>query len=189
MQLSLLSTEPERVAMVGSRKWPLHPFVRSRVAALPPNTLVVSGGARGPDKIAVAAARLRSDFPTPQVFPADWSPNGIFDPRAGFKRNKIVVAASDRVEAFWYMNSPGTRDTVRFALAEGKPVTVWYADPELTICYGAQEYWVREVLRDGVLRGYSVWERGSNGWRRVTRETQVPVLHVEDEHEGETIDR
>jgi hypothetical protein len=109
----------ERIAIVGSRDWPDAERVRAYVRALPAGTRVVSGGARWVDTLAAEAAR---DFGMSlEVFPADWNRHGR---KAGPIRNSEIVAACDRMVAFWTGNSSGTYDAIRKARAAGKPVEV-----------------------------------------------------------------
>lgn len=116
-------TPAERVAIVGSRRWPdpavVRSAVRSFVDALPAGTVVVSGGAAGVDTWAEQAARRRGLAVV--VIRADWRRLGR---RAGYVRNAEVVERSDRVVAFWDGVSPGTGHTVRIARRRGRSVQV-----------------------------------------------------------------
>lgn len=111
-----------RVAIVGSReKYLENPsavrkMVRDYVAALPPDTVIVSGAAPGVDTYASQAGRA---FGLVVVeYPADWkaSPRG-----AGMIRNRLVVAQADRVVAFWEGHSPGTADILKLTRRAKKP--------------------------------------------------------------------
>jgi hypothetical protein len=108
-----------RVAIVGSREYPDPQEVRAYVADLPPETIVVSGGARGVDTTAAFAAVRRGL--TCEVIRADWRRHGK---RAGFLRNREVVARADRVVAFWDGESRGTKHAIDLARAAGKSVEV-----------------------------------------------------------------
>jgi hypothetical protein len=122
VQLSFL---PERVAIVGSREFKDLDWVREYVLWLPAGTLVVTGGARGVDVTAERAAKARKDLPPPKVLHAGWQrPDGTLDRAAGHKRNRRVVAACDRLVAFWDGQSPGTRDAFQLAEAAGKPYRI-----------------------------------------------------------------
>lgn len=120
-----MSTQPlpldmgDVVAIVGSRDFPDLDAVRRYVCALPPGTVVVSGGARGVDRVAEDEARSRGLVV--QVYPADWQKYGR---RAGAVRNKLIVDRCTRVVAFWDGASPGTQITIRMAKAAGKPVEI-----------------------------------------------------------------
>ena len=107
------------VAIVGSRDYPHPEHVWSYVATLPADTLVVSGGARGVDAWAAAAA-TRHGLQV-KVYPADWERYGK---SAGYRRNASIISAADRVVAFWTGTSPGTAHSIRLARQQGKPVEI-----------------------------------------------------------------
>jgi predicted Rossmann-fold nucleotide-binding protein len=115
-----------RLAIIGTReKFLADPAgVRKRVqefvAALPRETVVISGGARGVDSYAADAARL---YGNPLVvYPADWEAA----PRvAGFIRNTAIAQQSDLVVAFWDGHSAGTHDTLKKARKLGKEIQVF----------------------------------------------------------------
>lgn len=108
-----------KVAIVGSRDYHDWAKVREYVRALPFGSVVVSGGARGVDRIAENEAR-RHGIAT-EIFPADWQGLGK---RAGFVRNQEIVDAADRVVAFWNGVSRGTAHTIELARMAGKPLEV-----------------------------------------------------------------
>ena len=109
-----------RIAVVGSRDYADLERVARYVTALPPGSVVVSGGARGVDRAAALAARAAGL--TVRVLDADWKRLGR---GAGFARNEQIVAEAERVVAFWDGTSRGTVDTIRRARAGGKAVTVF----------------------------------------------------------------
>lgn len=107
-----------KVAIVGSRNFPDPERVRAVVRAIlakHPGTEIVSGGARGVDSWAEEEARAQG-APV-RVFPADWDRHGK---RAGFLRNKDIVAHADHVVAFWDGESKGTQHTMNLAREAGK---------------------------------------------------------------------
>lgn len=109
----------ERVAIVGSRKFPQLKAVEAFVDGLPAGTVVISGGAIGVDLTAEVAAKTRGlDVVS---FPADWKRHGR---RAGFIRNQLIVDAADIIVAFWDGKSKGTSHTVSLAKKAKKPVLV-----------------------------------------------------------------
>jgi hypothetical protein len=108
-----------KVAIVGSRDYQHPQKVRDYVAKLPAATIVVTGGARGVDRVAEAAATACGLQVL--IFSADWARHKKL---AGFIRNSKIVDASDRVVAFWDGASHGTADTVEKARIAGKPVEV-----------------------------------------------------------------
>ena len=122
----------ERVAIVGSRppksmadnyerhKWSeqLWTLIKGHIEAMPLDTVIVSGGADGADRMAVQAAKERGMMTV--VFYPDWSKGRS----AGAKRNQLIVNDCDRVIAFWDGKSPGTKITIDMARRAGKPVEV-----------------------------------------------------------------
>lgn len=107
-----------RVAIVGSRDYRNRTAVVNYVCDLPDGTVVVSGGARGVDSLAVKMAEeCGLSF---VVFYADWS----LGKKAGPLRNQKIVDHADMVVAFHDGVSRGTRSTIELARKAGKPVTV-----------------------------------------------------------------
>lgn len=119
-----------RVAIVGSRDFPFgyassaRGTVREVVRNLPPETVIVSGGARGVDLWAAEFAvfyGLQTELHLP-----DWSKGR----GAGYARNALIVADCDRVIAIWDGKSKGTAHTVSLARRAGKPVEVVVIGPQ-----------------------------------------------------------
>lgn len=108
-----------RIAIVGSRNYPDAKRVFEFVHELPPDTVVVSGGAGGVDTWAILQAK-RDGLAT-KVYPADWGKYGM---SAGFRRNQTIVDDVDCVVAFWDGVSRGTADTIAKARKAGKCVEV-----------------------------------------------------------------
>lgn len=120
-----------RVAIVGSRRRTDRATVEAAVAELPPYgpdgvTVVVSGGAKGPDTWAAEAARA-------QGYPVVVHRPDLLDGLRGrwdaaqryYARNQRVVDDCDRVIAFPAADrSGGTEDTIRRAVKAGKPVEI-----------------------------------------------------------------
>src|SRR6185312_15053079 len=105
----------EKVAIVGSRDYPDLAQVRAYVASLPADTIIVSGGARGVDTAAEEAARAQHLQVV--IFPAEKGKSPLL-------RNHDIVAAADRVVAFWDGTSTGTMHTVGLARKAGKPAEI-----------------------------------------------------------------
>lgn len=110
------------MAIVGSREFPqMHlvwEFVQN-LACRRPNVIVVSGGARGVDTVAAAAARM-AGLRVEELIP-EWDRHGSL---AGLARNSQIVERVDAVVAFWDGVSRGTKDTIDKAHAAGKKVLV-----------------------------------------------------------------
>src|ERR1700739_2122332 len=112
-----------RVASVGSPRREDRARIEACVRALPIGTVIVSGGATGPDSWAAAAAcarglevvvhhpdleGVRSRFEATQRF---------------YARNQAIVDDCDELIAFPAPDRKGgTEDTIRRALRAGKPV-------------------------------------------------------------------
>lgn len=109
-----------RVAIVGSRKFPHEKMVRHYVQRLPTDTVVISGGARGPDRWAVDEA-LKRGLKTVVLQP-DWETHGK---AAGPIRNAAIVENCDWLVAFWDGHSRGTLNTLRRASSGEVPHAVF----------------------------------------------------------------
>jgi YspA, cpYpsA-related SLOG family len=109
-----------KIAIVGSRDFPQLERVDAFVDALSPGDVVVSGGARGVDSRAERRARARGLEVV--IIPADWDRHGR---SAGFKRNHDIIAAADRVAAFWDGTSRGTAHSIQLARKAGKRVDIF----------------------------------------------------------------
>ena len=110
-----------RIAIVGSRKYPNEQDVYNYVKSLPKDSIVVSGGCRGPDQWAVKAAKeFGLEY---KVHEADWERYGL---GAGPKRNSIVAKDCEHLVAFWNgsNSSRGTLDVIAKARAAGATVEV-----------------------------------------------------------------
>lgn len=114
-----------RVGIVGSRGFPDRTSVWEFVESLPQHVVVVSGGARGPDRWAAEFASRRGITVT--VHHAAWD---VYGRAAGPIRNAELVADVDQLVAFWDGRSLGTADVVAKAKAAGKPVMVVVRAPQ-----------------------------------------------------------
>lgn len=103
-----------KIAVIGSRGIAEIDF--SRVAARP-GDVIVTGGAKGVDSLAEAAA-LASGLEVEVIRP-DYARHGRAAPHI---RNREIVARCDRLVAFWDGESRGTKGTVDHARKQGKPV-------------------------------------------------------------------
>ena len=86
-----------------------------------PVTEIVSGGAKGADKIGETIASLVG-IPVKQFIP-DW--NGL-GRRAGFVRNSEMGDYADVLLAFWDKKSSGTKQMIDYATKKGLIVKVVY---------------------------------------------------------------
>ena len=83
-------------------------------------TQIISGGARGIDRLAAEYAASNGIEFTEYL--ADWDKYGK---RAGFIRNCVMVGAADAVIAVWDGTSPGTKHSIEYARSCGKQVLVY----------------------------------------------------------------
>jgi hypothetical protein len=113
------------VAIVGSRARTDPETVDRIVAAMPADTIIVSGGAPGPDTWAEEAARkyglvvkvIRPDLKGAR--------NQNQRTRRYHRRNQLIVDAADEVFALVAPHRKGgTEDTIRRAQRKGVPVTL-----------------------------------------------------------------
>jgi predicted Rossmann fold nucleotide-binding protein DprA/Smf involved in DNA uptake len=116
-----------RLGVVGSRKWTDYALMCQVLDEIAP-TVIVSGGARGADRLAERYASERGL--SLRVF----KPN-LIDHRkfrdAAFARNAEIVADSDQVVAFWIGNSTGTAHTIGLAKKAGKLLRIVEGTPSL----------------------------------------------------------
>lgn len=113
-----------KVAVVGSRTYPRPDLVARfvwRLATQSPNTVIVTGGAHGPDAWAAHLAEVYG-LPEPIIFRPDWQK---FGRKAGFMRNTQIVLRADVVVAFWDRQSRGTLDSMEKARMLRKPCLVY----------------------------------------------------------------
>ncbi len=105
-----------RVIVCGGRDYADRDAIEAELRSLPPDAVIVHGGAQGADNLAGAVARslgLRAE-----VHPAEW---GRYGKAAGPRRNaEMLAAGADLVLAF--PGGKGTADMVAKARAAGVPL-------------------------------------------------------------------
>ena len=113
-----------KLAVIGSREFSdiklLHDVLLPYVFTV---TLVVSGGARGADKLGEEWAK-KYGIDT-LIFPADWDKYGK---AAGFMRNEDIIMNADQVIAFWDYVSRGTQHSISLCERYNKPyriIKIW----------------------------------------------------------------
>jgi hypothetical protein len=80
---------------------------------------ILCGDAQGADAMGLAYASTHGL--KVEHFPAEWSKFGT---AAGPVRNKKMAQSADAVIAFWDGKSPGTKDMIQCAKAEGVPCKI-----------------------------------------------------------------
>jgi hypothetical protein len=114
-----------RIGIVGSRRRTDREAVEACVAELAADTVVITGGAKGPDRWAEEAARSRGLAvvvyePDLEGVHARWEAADRH-----YARNQLIVDEADRIIAFVAPDRRGgTEDTIRRAVRAGKPVEV-----------------------------------------------------------------
>jgi hypothetical protein len=112
----------KRIAVIGSRDFSDYSYLESRLLLhFNENDVLVSGGARGADRLAESFAD-KHDF-AKEIYPADWQ---RFGRSAGFRRNVDIINACDYVVAFWDGVSKGTSHSIELAKKAGKQVKIYY---------------------------------------------------------------
>lgn len=123
-----------RIAVVGSRDYPDLDKVVAFVRSLPRDTVIITGGARGVDRLAeLTAIGMHIQV---VVHRADWTKNGR---AAGPMRNAEIVDDCDELVAFWTGTSPGTLDSIRKAACAGKAVRIFGPEPRASQVASAGE--------------------------------------------------
>ena len=108
-----------KVAIVGSRTFNDYTLLNSILDKIDIN-LIISGGARGADKLAERYA-LEKKIETKILYP-EWNK---FGKGAGIIRNKEIVQEANHVIAFWDGESKGTLSSINFAKEFGKNLTIY----------------------------------------------------------------
>ena len=104
-----------KIIVAGSRNVTDYSLVESKLdyyfQNLDPKTIeIVSGGARGVDKLGERYAKEHGL--ACKVFPADWN---RFGRSAGYKRNCEMGSYATHLVAFWDGQSPGTKHMIEYA--------------------------------------------------------------------------
>ena len=86
---------------------------------LPDTFTIISGNARGADKVGEYLAKLY-ELPL-EIYPADWNQHGK---QAGYIRNTQMADIADALVAFWDGKSRGTAHMISTMQKQHKPVFV-----------------------------------------------------------------
>lgn len=113
-----------KLAVIGSRNFTLEARGFKALDQLYDKiTMIISGGARGADSLGQKWAQSRG-FPCLIHYPRWTTREGLQDKTAGFRRNKDIINDCDAVLAFWDGKSNGTKDSIKYADALEKPITI-----------------------------------------------------------------
>jgi uncharacterized phage-like protein YoqJ len=85
-------------------------------------TEVVCGMAEGPDKLGKEWAESKG-IPVKKM-PADWRPNGVYNPEAGYERNEDMGDYADAAICIWDGESGGTKHMFKYMKKLRKPCYV-----------------------------------------------------------------
>lgn len=122
-----------KYAIIGSRDFGDREQVEQLVYGLLEDSgaVVVTGGARGVDTWAEEAAKTW-EIPV-MVFKPEYDKHPGNPKIAPLMRNQQIIDAADYVYAFWDGKSTGTLHAIKYAITQGKSVTIFppfYKDPE-----------------------------------------------------------
>jgi hypothetical protein len=103
-----------KLAVIGGREFNDYPYLKKILNYIHKKetiTFIISGGAKGADKLSEKWAFENDVHKT--IYLPDWDTNGK---AAGFIRNTDIVKNSDKVLAMWNCKSRGTADSLRKAI-------------------------------------------------------------------------
>jgi len=123
IKIKELEKEEKRIAVIGSRTfndYKLFSFLLKRLISNYSKVKLVSGGARGADKLAEQFAK---EYNIPiDIFLANWEKYGK---SAGYKRNYTIWDNADLGIAFWDGESKGTKHSFEIAKNQKKDLYVY----------------------------------------------------------------
>lgn len=102
-----------KTIVAGSHRFDDFPLLRTYLDFFfhdQPPSIILSGGARGADKLGERYAI--SEGIAINLYPANWDKYGV---SAGYKRNEEMAKNGDRLIAFWDCNSIGTKHMIELA--------------------------------------------------------------------------
>lgn len=127
-----------KVAIIGGRNFADYKLIKFKLLPYRASiTMIISGGAKGADKLAETYAK-EHNLPV-KVFESDWddleaepckimtnSMGKPYNALAGFNRNLKIIKNSDFVVVFWDGKSKGTRDSLKKAHELKKDTLIIY---------------------------------------------------------------
>lgn len=117
------------LGVVGSRAFLDYELLKTELLTFSSIDVIVSGGARGADKLAEQYA-LEFNIPI-LIFKPDYKTHGIAAP---FIRNTEIIEASDKVIAFWDGKSTGTLDSINKAKQRKIPLKIVFYNSSQLDC-------------------------------------------------------
>ena len=109
-----------RAAIIGSRTFDNYNLLSETLSEYENQiTLMVSGGAKGADKLGEKWAKEKNKEVL--IFYPEWEKYGK---SAGFKRNKDIIENSDIVFAFWDGQSKGTQSSIELSKKLNKELKI-----------------------------------------------------------------
>ena len=117
-----------RIAIAGSRRFKNKRKVIDLINSLPQESVIVTGGCRGPDTWAEYAAKKRKLKTTifRPILPPDDSPRYEFI-KAYYERNRKIAQNADMLHAFVSPDrTGGTENTIRYAKELNIPIVIHY---------------------------------------------------------------
>lgn len=115
------------LAIVGSRGFNDYKLLSDHVRLYKPS-LIVSGGARGADKLAEQYAKEHNIEML--IIKPEWD---LYGNEAGFRRNIDIINHADSVIAFWDGESKGTKHSISIAKYNRPCEVVNYKEPNNTL--------------------------------------------------------
>jgi hypothetical protein len=111
-----------KLAIIGSRDFDDYLLMKKELEFfIPKIQMIISGGARGADKL---SERLAAEFNIPiKIYEAEWDKYGK---RAGYIRNELIINDCDAVIAFWDGKSKGTKHSLDLANKQNKATKIIY---------------------------------------------------------------
>lgn len=109
-----------RLAIIGSRSFSDYEVLKENVLKSFPNVLlIVSGGAKGADKL---GEKLADELGLKtEIYLPDWARYGK---GAGLVRNELIIKNSEGVIAFWDGLSKGTKKSIEISRSLKKKIVV-----------------------------------------------------------------
>jgi len=113
-----------KLIIAGSRTFNNYEFLAETISRLYTSkgikiTEIVSGGARGADKLGERYAK--ENLMPVKIFPAAWD---CYGKSAGFRRNIKMAEYGDMVIVFWDGKSVGTKHMINIAQSKGLKVEI-----------------------------------------------------------------